>query len=468
MAVHSTRVFNAARVRFVRTRAARAAPEYDDPSLSQSYARLKGSGSFPGPLPSRTEQAGVRDHVRSGTEAIDGLRGIAIVLVVFYHTWLFSWFTPELRLFSISVPVDILPRNGYLGVNLFFTISGFVLFFPHALRALGAVAGDGGTHAPESTARFAARRFIKIAPSYAIALIATFFFSIEYLSVPDLWRNLGIHALFIQNAFSDGFGTANSVFWSLAVEVQFYVAFPLVARAFRAYPFATAAAMTAIALAYRYGVAGCCLGVETISRAMPAYLDLFAAGMLAAYLVVWIRMRRPGIARHAWAFTAGAALCALGVWEAFVSSDAVQYVALGPQRWDLAHRTVLALAFGGLAVTSCFAIRPWRAILANPVLVFLSVVSYNVYLWHTLLMIWLWKHDVPRALTPNPHDDDHWKLPYIALGWSLTLLVATAITYFVERPLLGFVRRAPFAFDYARIGRALNRTPRGVSSETRT
>jgi hypothetical protein len=83
-------------------------------------------------------------------------------------------------------------------------------------------------------------------------------------------------------------------------------------------------------------------------------------------------------------------------------------------------------------------------------------------------MIWLWKHDVPRALTPNPHDDDHWKLPYIALGWSLTLLVATAITYFVERPLLGIVRRQPFAFDYARVARALNRTTRAVSSETRT
>jgi peptidoglycan/LPS O-acetylase OafA/YrhL len=382
----------------------------------------------------------VRDHVRTGTEAIDGLRGIAIVLVVFYHTWLFSWFTPELRVFSVALPVDILPRNGYLGVDLFFTISGFVLFFPHALRAVGAIGGGTGT--PETTARFAARRLIKIAPSYAIALVATFFFSFEYLKVPDLWRNLGIHALFLQNAFPDGFGTANSVFWSLAVEVQFYVVFPLVARAFRAYPFATAAAMTAIALAYRYGVAGCCIAWETVTRGMPAYLDLFAAGMLAAYLVVWIRIHGPHLAGRAWLFTVGAVLCA--------------------------HRTLLGLAFGGLAVTSCFAIRPWRAILANPVLVFLSIVSYNVYLWHTLLMIWLWKHDVPRALTPNPHDDDHWKLPYIALGWSLTLLVATAITYFVERPLLGTVRRQPFAFDYARVARALNRTPRAASSETRT
>jgi len=409
----------------------------------------------------------VRDHVRSGTEAIDGLRGIAILLVLFYHTWLFSWFTPQLSIGGISLPVDVPARNGYLGVDLFFTISGFVLFFPHALRALGA----GGP--VQSTREYAFRRFIKIVPSYALALVATFFFSIEYASTSDLWKNLALHALFVQNAFPDGFGTANSVFWSLAVEAQFYVVFPLVARAFRAAPFVTAGAMTLAALGYRYGVARCCLGVEVVTRQMPAYLDLFAAGMLAAYVVVWIRVRRPELAGRAWPFTLAAALLAFGAFRLLASADAVQYDKLGPQRWDLANRTLVAIAAGGLAATSCFAARFWRAALANPVLVFLSVVSYNVYLWHTLLMVWMWKHGVPRALTPNPHDDDHWKLAYIALGWSVTLIVATSITYFIERPLLGFVKRQPFAFDWSRyVARRkpaeLRSSAPAAASETRT
>ena len=63
----------------------------------------------------------------------------------------------------------------------------------------------------------------------------------------------------------------------------------------------------------------------------------------------------------------------------------------------------------------------------------------------------MWKHDVPRAATPDPHDDPQWKLVYIASGWAVTLLVATAITYFFERPLLGLVKRQPFAFDWKRV-----------------
>jgi peptidoglycan/LPS O-acetylase OafA/YrhL len=393
--------------------------------------------------PARDEGRFVREHLRGGTEAIDGLRGIAILLVVFYHTWLFSWFTPELTLFGRSIPVDVFPRNGYLGVDLFFTISGFVLFYPEAIRAVR----SGGRQAPRD---YAFRRFVKIVPSYAIALVVTFFFSIEYAPMGDLERNLVTHALFVQNGFVDAFGTANSVFWSLAVEVQFYVIFPLVAIAFRRAPFVTAAAMIAAALAYRHAIAGCCIGVETVYRQMPAYLDLFATGMLAAYAVVWLRANRPGIARHAWAFTAAALACAWVGFALLSSADKVQYVPLGPQRWDLTNRTFVALAGGGLALCSCFAIRAYRLALANPVLVFLSVVSYNVYLWHTLLMVWLWKHDVPRAATPNPHDDDHWKFAYIALGWTATLVVSTAITYFVERPLLGFVKPQTFAFDWSR------------------
>jgi len=387
----------------------------------------------------------VREHVRSGTEAVDGLRGVAILLVVCYHTWLFSWFTPELAVAGIALPVDIWPRNGYLGVDLFFTISGFVLFFPHAQRALGA----GGER--QSLGDYAFRRFIKIVPSYALAVLATFFFSIEYAPLDELWRNVATHALFIQNSYSDAFGTANSVFWSLSVEVQFYLILPLLAPAFRRAPVVTALAMAATALGYRYAFAGCCVGVQTITRQMPAYLDLFAAGMLAAYLVVWLRVRRPGLASRSWVFTLLAALGVAGAFALFRSADAVQYVSLGPQHWDVANRTLLALAFGALALGSCLAARFWRVALANPAFVFLSIVSYNVYLWHTLLMVWMWKHDVPRAATPDPHDDPQWKLVYIASGWAVTLLVATAITYFFERPLLGFVKRQPFAFDWKRV-----------------
>ncbi|MDP9023991.1 MAG: acyltransferase family protein, partial [Candidatus Eremiobacteraeota bacterium] len=74
----------------------------------------------------------MRNHARIGTEPLDGLRGIAILLVLWYHTWLFSWYTPTLKIFGLELPVDVPARVGYLGVDVFFVISGFVLFFPHA------------------------------------------------------------------------------------------------------------------------------------------------------------------------------------------------------------------------------------------------------------------------------------------------------------------------------------------------
>src|SRR5665213_687642 len=67
----------------------------------------------------------VKEHARTGTGPVDGLRGLAILLVFGYHTWLFSWYTPP-------PPFDVVARTGYLGVDLFFLISGFCLYFPYA------------------------------------------------------------------------------------------------------------------------------------------------------------------------------------------------------------------------------------------------------------------------------------------------------------------------------------------------
>ena len=401
----------------------------------------------------------MREHVRSGTEVVDGLRGIAILLVVFYHSWLFSWLTPELAVFGQSLPVDVFARDGYLGVDLFFAISGFVLFFPHALRALGQPVRT------ETLPEFARRRFLKIVPSYAIALVATLFFSIEYITHSALLTNFFTHALFVQNFFDDGYGIANSVFWSLAIEVQFYLVFPAVAWVFRRLPVPTALALFAIAFFYRHAIADCCLGVQTIYRQLPAYLDLFGSGMLAAYGVVWVRVR--GLRIPSWAFTIAAAICVVAAFKAMQSADSVQYAVLGQQRWDLAGRTLIALAAGGIIFCSCLADRIWRGVLANPITLFLGLVSYNVYLWHTLLMIWMWKHDFPHAATKDPHADPAWKIPYIAIGWTATLLVATAITYFVERPLLATIKPQRFAFDWKRVA---SFTPRAANapSETRT
>lgn len=395
---------------------------------------------------------------------MDGLRGFAILWVLCYHTWLFSWYTPALKLFGWNAPVDIFPRVGYLGVDLFFAISGFCLFVPAARRA---VSGR-----PEPTLRsFVARRFVKIVPSYALAVFATIPFALPYVSArAEIGRAVAVHLSFINNFYVDAFGQANSVFWSLAIEVQFYIIFPALAYFFRRAPVPATLGMVAIALGYRTYFAGCCLQNEIVMRQLPAFLDVFACGMLAAYGVTLAQHERTWSQRRRSVMTVAAFALVVALYFALQSCNAVQYVPRGRETWDLYGRTLFAGLTGGFIFCACFAVRPFRAAIANPVLVFLSLVSYNLYLWHTLLMIYMWKHDIPRSASRDPHSDGHWQFLYIALGWSASLAVATAITYFIERPLLRTIAPHAFAFDWNGPLRRLTarRARRTATRETRT
>ncbi|GAC1545237.1 MAG: hypothetical protein NVS3B16_14420 [Vulcanimicrobiaceae bacterium] len=386
------------------------------------------------------------DPERARTDVVDGFRGLAIGLVLVYHTWLFSWFTPELAVFGLTIPVDALARTGYLGVDLFFTISGFVLFLPWARRAVA-----NGSQPPLPTRAFAYRRFIKIVPSYAVAFVVSLASAASLHFPLPLGATVAEHAFFVPNFVTSPLGRANSVFWSLGIEVQFYLVFPLLARAFARRPVAVAVAMFAGALAYRYGVAGCCLVSEPINRQVPAFFDVFAAGMLAAYGVAAVE-RRAGARARVRSLATLAAVAAVGAGLALVlSANAIQYDRAGRETWILVNRTFVAVAAGSALFGSCFAARAWRALVANPLTRFLSLISYNLYLWHTLVLIWLWKHRALSSATADPHADPRWQAAFIAVGWTVAIGISTALTYLVERPLLATVKPQSFAFAWRRI-----------------
>ncbi len=412
-----------------------------------------------GRLGVRRIRVGVREHHRSGTEVLDGLRGIAILLVFTFHTWLFSWYTPALSLLGHDVPIDVIPRTGYFGVDLFFVISGFVLFFPHAVRA---ISGAGTTHGVRD---FAIRRAIKIVPSYAIAFVVTLFSAASLHDPVSLVPTVARHALFINDFFADDLGQANSVFWSLAIEAQFYVIFLGVAWLFRRQPLLTPALMVAIALAFRFTVnAHGYVRWEPVYRELPAFLDVFAAGMFAAYAVVWARTHLTQARWLAPVATAAACASLAAIWLLLTSANAIQYDPGGPEKWDVANRTYLAWSFAVLAASSSLALPFWRALLSNPVLVFFSLISYNLYLWHTLVMIWFWRGDkLPHALK-DVHSDDHWKFLFIATSWPVAILISTALTYFFERPLIALVVPQTFSFDWGRALARLTPNSRAIAS----
>ena len=150
------------------------------------------------------------NYKRSHYPALDGLRGVAILLVVFYHffdfTNYFFW--------------------GWLGVDLFFVLSGF-LITNILLRTL---------YQPDFLRNFYVRRILRIFPLYYFALILILvvlpFFQSLHLDLSYYQENQAWFWIYLQNwlfVFKPLHGSKLLLhFWSLAVEEQFYLIWPII------------------------------------------------------------------------------------------------------------------------------------------------------------------------------------------------------------------------------------------------
>jgi len=360
---------------------------------------------------------------------LDGLRGIAILIVFWYHTWEWSWLNTEFNVFGKHVSLQVIPETGFTGVDLFFFISGFVLFYPYARHLF-----EGKPL--QTVAHFAYRRFIKIVPSYYLQILILTPWILAAFAGSMLFWQYFTHLTFIYNLFRNTAGSINGVWWTLALEVQFYVIFPLLCWCMRRWPVTTYVGMIAIANAYRLATRHCCVGDWVVQSQMPAFLDLFGSGMFAAWLFTFLHARAKQL--NAWQpwFTA-IALAGFAAYGALLYTlflDRVipdwQYV------WGDSHLTLLGLAFVVLTVASCLASGWWRALLGNRVLVFFSIISYNLYLWHQLIANFLGKHNFPLPRTASFAHDRAWQWSFTIFSAAVSIAVASIITYAFERPLL--------------------------------
>ena len=153
-----------------------------------------------------------QSEAKSHLGALDGLRAIAILLVLASHT-------------SDDFPRSVyaLAANGWCGVDLFFVLSGFLI-------TRGLLAAKGATNYFKS---FYGKRFLRIFPVFYAALAATFlilprlFSGLPTATTHDKW----FYWLYVNNWA--GFMDQPQIhlighFWSLAVEEQFYIFWPVV------------------------------------------------------------------------------------------------------------------------------------------------------------------------------------------------------------------------------------------------
>lgn len=317
---------------------------------------------------------------------IDGLRGLAILSVLVYHCWVHTIRSPIFvsaagRHLDVTAPL----HYGYLGVHLFLVLSGFCLTFPLARR------GPSGMELDLS--RFFRRRAQRILPPYYVALAI---FTLLLIAERKLRAVLGhdvtmvppvtagqvvSHLLMVHNLSLAWMGAINASFWTLALEWQLYLLFPILVWGFRRWGAGrTLAAVLVVSLSYRTWV----YLTQDIRRlevgyiyaySLPGRMFEFALGMTAAVSLAGLRSPPP-LGRVRGYLTAALLMMGVGIvvahrWTPFSPvSDII---------WGLAFFCLLMYGGGRSALGGGWL--EWRP------LVSLGLISYSVYLIHEPLIV---------------------------------------------------------------------------------
>jgi len=356
--------------------------------------------------------AGPRGVVASGArlDALDGLRALAVLGVLAYHA---------------GVPGA---AGGMFGVDVFFVLSGFLI--TRLLLAEHAAAGR------IRLGRFWGRRARRLLPPLLLTVAGAMAYArwggggVSFSQVRgDALATLGYVAnwrfVFSGQGYFQRYGAPSPLLhtWSLGVEEQFYLLWPLIvvglARRGGAACVARWSAVGALcsaglmALLYNVGVGESRLYYGTDTRAQALLVGAALAGLLAAgdehRLLSWIHERS---ALLAWAAVAGLA------W---------MFHAVGGATGWLYDGGFFVVALGAVVVLDSVVGQPQallaRTLSARP-LVAIGRISYGVYLYHWPLFAWL---DGARTGLAG------WDLT--GLRVAATMVVATGSYFLVERPI---------------------------------
>jgi len=368
---------------------------------SQDFADGQGSA---GPLVSK-DRADVDPRALRYRPDVDGLRAVAVISVVLFHL-------SKRHL-----------TGGFLGVDMFFVLSGYLIT---------AIVWREMRQGRFSIIRFYDRRIRRIMPALLALLFFTTLASALLLLPSDLMgysRSLLATLVFSANIYflrdANYFSTAAEQkpllhIWSLGIEEQFYVIFPLMLWLLaRWWP---ARALTWIVV-LTMGSLAACIGAAFVGAQVPAFFLLptraWELGVGAALALAPTHLSlRP--MRAQWLAGAGALLILIGMVDPL---DPYGYI---PAAAPAVFGTALLLVSGQNN-------RPLMSrILEFRPLVFVGLISYSLYLWHWPIIVF-GRYYLVRAFT----------LPEKAAAILLMTLCALASWRFVERPLRG--TRVPIA-----------------------
>ncbi|MFF5305324.1 acyltransferase family protein [Streptomyces sp. NPDC013161] len=340
---------------------------------------------------------------------LDGLRGLAALYVVLFHCWLYAF--PGYPDSSAPRVLDVL-MFGRIAVVFFLVLSGFSLAISPARHGWR----SGGV------AQFLRRRAWRILPPYWAALalslvVSLFVVPASHYGPPD-GSSLLVYGLVLQDVFFAP--TPNGAFWSIGVEAELYLLFPLVLLVRRRFSAAAAVACVTLPVIVRGLLAPGSNPVEGDNWLAPHLAPVFVAGVVGAGIVVASERVR----RLPWGwFAVLAALPVLGLGFVQGSVWTVRHYF-----WiDLAIAPAMTMLIAAVATGQpAFLVR----MLTTRPLQRLGDFSYSLYLIHLPIVLVVIRRVAPHVVAPGLHTFCFTLL----LGLPVSVLTAWLFSQIFELP----------------------------------